>query len=109
MRGTRGDLAYLGQEGHELLVAVHVDDGGGGRDDDAGEQVEQHGDGGVEEEGLVLVEHILRSDHVHLVHDGHGREGHQVLQPVANELYGEEEGDRLVCLPEDCRIPGDGA
>ena len=48
-------LPLLCEEGHELLVAVHVDDGGGGGHDDAGEEIEQHGDWGVQQERLVFV------------------------------------------------------
>lgn len=59
-------LSLLREEGHELLVAVHVDDRGGGRDDDAGEEVEQHRDRGVQQERLILVQHILWPNHVHL-------------------------------------------
>ena len=59
-------LPLLADEGHELLVAVHVDDGGGRGDDDGGEQVEEHRDRGVQQEGLVLVQHVLGPDHVHL-------------------------------------------
>ena len=94
-------LLLLLDEGHELLVSVHVDHGGGGRHDDAGQEVEQHRDGSVQQEWLVLVEDILGSDHLDFVHDGHGGEGHEVLHPVAHELHREQEGDPLVGLPED--------
>ena len=96
-------LLLLLDEGHELLVSVHVDHGGGGGHDDAGQQVEQHADRGVEEEGLVLVEHVLGPHHVHLVHDRHRGERDQVLNTVADQL--EEEGDPLVGLPEDAGVP----
>ena len=79
-------LLLLLNEGHELLVSVHVDHGGGGRHDDAGQEVEQHRDGSVQQEWLVLVEDILGSDHLDFVHDGHGGEGHQVLDPVTDQL-----------------------
>ena len=98
-------LLLLLDEGHELLVAVHVDHGGGGCHDDAGQEVEKHADGGVEEQGLVLVEHVLGAHHVHLVHDGHRGECHQVLDPVAHKLDREEERDALVGLPEDAGVP----
>ena len=42
---------------------------------------------------------------MHLVHDGHGREGHEVLESIANKLDREEEGDCLVGLPENRRVP----
>ena len=42
---------------------------------------------------------------MHLVHDWDGREGHEVLEPVPNELDREKEGDRLVGLPENRRVP----
>ena len=98
-------LLLLLDEGHELLIAVHVDHGGGGGHDDAGQEVEQHADRGVEQQRLVLVEHVLGPHHVHLVHDRHRGERHQVLDPIAHQLDREEEGDALVGLPEDAGVP----
>jgi len=41
----------------------------------------------------------------YLVHDGHGGEGHEVLDGVAHQLQREQEGERLVRLPEHRRVP----
>ena len=94
-------LLLLLDERHELLVSVHVDDGGGGRHNDAGEEVEEHGDWSVQKQGFIFVQNILWSHHMNLVHDRHGGEGHQVLDTVANQLDGEQERDSFVCFPED--------
>jgi hypothetical protein len=40
----------------------------------------------------------------YLVHDGHGGEGHEVLDGVAHQLQREQEGERLVRLPEHRRV-----
>ena len=45
---------------------------------------------------------------LYLIHDRHGGEGHEVLEGVAHQLQGEEEGKRLVRLPEHRWIPGWG-
>ncbi len=42
---------------------------------------------------------------VYLVHDGHGGEGHEVLEGVPHQLQREQEGERLVRLPEHRRVP----
>ena len=41
---------------------------------------------------------------IYLKHDGHGGEGHEALDPVADQLDREQEGQSLVRLPEHGRI-----
>ena len=43
-------------------------------------QVEEHADGRVEEEGLVLVQDVLRAQKLHLVHHRDAAHGEQTLQ-----------------------------
>ena len=43
-------------------------------------QVEEHADRRVEEEGLVLVQDVLRAQQLHLVHHRDATDGEQTLQ-----------------------------
>ena len=43
-------------------------------------QVEEHADGRVEEEGLVLVQDVLRAQQLHLVHHRDAAHGEQALE-----------------------------